>query len=167
MGVAASLLASGRCSFGSSLSLRGTEVTCELLVFLWSLLFREQPFIEGTRTRISAPLCWRRRCSFGSSLSLRDHSRHLVGAVERGSLLFREQPFIEGDQWTIGWCCDGCRCSFGSSLSLRGCHHPHRRDQRGASRCSFGSSLSLRAVRHRRNPPHDPPVAALSGAASH
>ncbi len=64
-------------------------------VAIESLLFREQPFIEG---RTGTP-------------------RHTIC---RSSLLFREQPFIEGALWrSLDTIKDISRCSFGSSLSLR------------------------------------------------
>ena len=45
----------GRCSFGSSLSLRGFTCALGLPISPRSLLFREQPFIEGANSLSSAP----------------------------------------------------------------------------------------------------------------
>ena len=91
----------------------------DLLTRSGSLLFREQPFIEG------------------------DFYSPLTGAIGR-SLLFREQPFIEGQSNVTLTLCPLCgRCSFGSSLSLRG-ERIAGEFGRVSGRCSFGSSLSLR-----------------------
>ena len=102
----------------------------DLLTRSGSLLFREQPFIEG------------------------DFYSPLTGAIGR-SLLFREQPFIEGPVTRESLILHHRRgrCSFGSSLSLRvkqGRTLPRSFDRR----CSFGSSLSLRVAEMDQVSPH-------------
>ena len=62
-----------------------------------SLLFREQPFIEGSYNFSPRETFSLGRCSFGSSLSLRAEDTELDAIINGiASLLFREQPFIEG-----------------------------------------------------------------------
>ena len=75
---AANLVSQCRCSFGSSLSLRVPDRDLEEDTRRRSLLFREQPFIEG--------------CSGNTS-----------ARNPRRSLLFREQPFIEGVAGDQAW----------------------------------------------------------------
>ena len=107
-----------------------------------SLLFREQPFIEGGKAD-------------GVEMD-----------AVRGSLLFREQPFMEGPHRHSDTQPGGHRrCSFGSSLSLRGEHGDpvlRLREVAALSGAAFhgGMVISNRATLVIE-------VAALSGAAFH
>ncbi len=115
-----------------------------------SLLFREQPFIEGAVARLDQ-VEKLRRCSFGSSLSLRDSPPRWDGVRITGSLLFREQPFIEGCSRMASSRLMPPSLLFREQPFIEGSGNRKGSLQVLPCRCSFGSSLSLRGHRMRAN----------------